>query len=680
MSAQPPTSRLRRALALGTATAFGLGGLFAAPAFAETAAEDAPTSGTAFEANSLEMLAEDGVEAVGRDGDGNVVILTSGDSAAADAFDAEHGNVVVKTLSTPFSSLATTDVVGGAGYVGLLDDNNGALCSVGFGAWDPEGNQAVVTAGHCADDGAIDETYLTVPSSDTAGGGDEPQIRAPFGLFGFSQFGGPGNTTGANGDPNSVDIAVIDVLPTLDVRPEVTDWSTVEQDDLSLSTTEISSVGAFDSSKPVAKSGRTSGYTTGTALAGMEQGWSVVSGRVVKGFALELASVEGDSGGAIFQGETAVGVLSGGGNLDDGTAVTWAADLQAGLALTGGYTIMLALDAPKLSTPSNGGEVERGAAITGTGPASTDIVITPEGGEEITVESDAQGRWSFPAPNTLGSFAFSVQAVDGFNVSESNSYELEVVRAPLAAPVILSPTDRERVENGLTAITGTGFPGATIEITKDVEATTTVQSDGTWSVPTDLSYGQYTITATQSLDGETSPEDSSLFFVVPSAPIISTPEDGAIYAADEAPEVASGIAIEDSRVTVAVNGVEVGSYDVGGDGSADEAPAEGADLVAAAASPDDNWEVRIADALVEGENVLTVTQTVGSLTSDAAVVAFEVLAAPAESPATPGDDDEDLAVTGGPDLLPIGIGAWLLVAAGIAATLIVRKRRLAVED
>ena len=46
-------------------------------------------------------------------------------------------------------------------------------------------------------------------------------------------------------------------------------------------------------------------------------------------------SQPGDSGGAVFQGDTAVGVISGGGPLDESTQFGWVADLDYSLEQSG---------------------------------------------------------------------------------------------------------------------------------------------------------------------------------------------------------------------------------------------------------------------------------------------------------------------------------------------------------
>src|SRR5699024_1039400 len=121
----------------------------------------------------------------------------------------------------------------------------GYVCSAGFSAWDPDGNPVLLTAGHCTGDGAYDTVGLSDPTADNAGTGDDYEDIGlspsyDLGVYGFSQFGGPGNTPGNPGDTDLTDIAVIEnINPELTLKPEVTDWSTPE--DLSASTVKVRS-------------------------------------------------------------------------------------------------------------------------------------------------------------------------------------------------------------------------------------------------------------------------------------------------------------------------------------------------------------------------------------------------------------------------------------------------------
>lgn len=647
------TPNKKRVLAGGTTAAIILALSGALIPTAATAEEDttAPTSGASFDANAQQLLTTDGVEAVGTNAEGQVVVYTTAtDDAApseADAFADVHSNVVVKVLDAPLESLATTDVVAGAGYLAFdpAAPNVGGLCSIGFTGWTPTGDPAIISAGHCTDDGAYTASALTLPTGDPAGGGDpENGTVAPVtGLaeLAFSQYGGPGNSTGADEDLTSTDISVWDVQNTaLTLLPEVTDWTTAASEDLSLSTTQIRAVGAPQFG-PVSKSGRTTGLSTGQVT---ETGvWATVSGRLVYGFLTSAVSAEGDSGGAVYQGNTAVGILSGGGETEDGP-VMFAADLQNALALTGGYTVALYLDAPVVTSTSPLGA---GGAVTGTAPANSTLKVSQDGGTEVDVPVDGAGNWSFPAPE-VGTYSYTAYATSGFNTSETTAFEVEVVPA---APVFTSPVNGERIVGEVTEIAGTGEIGATVSLTGDVTDEATVGEDGTWSVEVDLGIDAYSVTATQEIDGVTSAAATSAFAVIPTAPVVDAPLDGGAYAFASAPTAATGTGIDEAAISVTLNGADAGSTTVA----------------------DGGWSVPLTAQA--GEFSLVVTQTVNGQ-SNSTTVAYAVAEAPATGGGAGGADDApgSLANTGMSDPTPYVVTAAGLLLLG-AALLMVRRMR-----
>ncbi|NYD67774.1 hypothetical protein [Agromyces atrinae] len=654
------TSRSRRVAAAGvtSALALTLSGVFAPAAFATEGDTVAPTSGAEFDATAQALISTDGVEAVASDADGNVVLFVT---EAEDELDAQAqsfidgtSNVEIRVLDAPFAARAANDVVGGAGYLSVENpgDRGGFLCSIGFSAWSAAGDPAVVTAGHCNDDGATPYSGLTLPTSDTAGGGTGSVIvYEDLGELAFSQYGGTGNSTGAAGDPNSIDFAVIDVLnDDLNLKPEVTDWTTTS--DLSESTIPVTSVGTATAGAEIARSGRTTGFHTGTVDA--VGGWANVDGRYVYGFSAFAVSDEGDSGGAIIQGNTAVGVLSGGTTLTDGTNLIWGADLQAGLALAGGYTVALHIDAPALVSPVNGGNVETGAAITGTAPADSVVTIDPAEGDSFDVNADASGNFSFAAPDEVGTYAFSAFATKGFDVSDSASFSIDVVAAPLYAPVITNPANGAQVVTELTAVTGTGEAGATVTLEGDVEGTAVVAADGTWSIPADLGYGSYEIVATQTRDDIVSDPAASAFSVVPAAPAITDPANGTTFAHGFAPTKVSGTGIDGATVTVGI-----------GTGNSGE-------VLGDVVVENGTWSIAIPSALAAGDYIAFAEQTIDGQTSAGATSAFAV-AAPAPAPAGNGGGD-GLANTGvGPYLPYLGGSAILLLLLGGAFVITRRK-------
>lgn len=649
------TPSKRRVLAGGTTAAIVLALSGALIPTVATADEDAtaPTSGASFDANAKQLLTNEGVEAVATNAEGQVVVYTTAApetlEGEADAFVEQHSNVVVKVLDAPFDSLAETDVVGGAGYFAFdpADPGPGGLCSVGFSAWSPAGDPAFVSAGHCTDDGGYTASYLTLPSGDTAGGGnpnnDDVELTYALAELAFSQYGGPGNTPGASGDVTSTDVSTWDLVnPDLQTLPEVTNWTTSDTEDLSAATIPVRAVGAAVVNGAVTKSGRTTGFTNGQVLE--VGGWANVSGRQVYGFVTNVASAEGDSGGAVFQGNTAVGILSGG-TTQGGSPIMFAADLQNALSYTGGYTVALYLDAPVVTSTSPLGA---GGAVTGTGPANSTLKVSQDGGAEVDVPVDGAGNWSFPAPE-VGTYSYTAYAVSGFDSSETTTFEVEVVPA---APVFTSPANGDRIVGEVTEITGTGEIGATVTLTGDVTDDATVGEDGTWSVEVDLGIDAYSVTATQEIDGVTSASATTAFAVIPTAPIVDAPLEGGAYAFASAPTAATGTGIEDAAISVTLNGADAGSTTV----------ADGA------------WSVPLTAQA--GEFSLVVTQTVNGQ-SNSTTVAYEVAAAPATgggSDSGAGSAPGSLANTGMSDPTPYVVMASALLLLG-AALLMVRRMR-----
>ena len=93
------------------------------------------------------------------------------------------------------------------------------------------------------------------------------------------------------------------------------------------------------------------------------------------------------------------------------------------------------------------------------------------------------------------------------------------VAGSIAAPDITSPAVGSTTTDSTPAISGTGTPGATVTVKEGatVLCLAIVAANGTWSCsPTSpLTAGPHTVTATQSLNGQTSTADTTTFTVVP---------------------------------------------------------------------------------------------------------------------------------------------------------------------
>ena len=647
-------------LAVGTLTIAGMSGALGSAAYAADDPE-LPTSGSEYTALVQSLFTTDSaVQAVATDASGNVVVYTTAPAESGlKSLVGSKSNVVVKTLSAPLEAYDTDDVVGGAGYAAFdtpVPAGTVSSCSVGFSGFTPDGDPAVISAGHCTHDNANKYSALTLPTGDPAGGGgpDGPiTLTSELGLLGFSQYGGPGNSAGAEGDVDSVDISTIDITnESLNLLPEVTDWTTAESEDLSESTLPVRSVGEATVGGSVSKSGRTTGFSTGTVES--VKGWANVGGRQVYGFMSVLESMPGDSGGSMIQGDTAVGVVSGGGETTSGESLVWGADLEAGLALTGGYTVEVKVDAPALTSPADGGDVFAGGTISGTGPAGTTLVVNPSEGAKFEVAIGADGTWSFPAPGQAGAISYSALAKSGFSTSPATTFGVTVLPAPLAAPVFSSPADGKSVTTKVSAISGTGEPGATVTLTGAVEGTALVGSDGTWSVEAALGYGRYSVTATQVRDDASQSEPATTSFaVVPVAPVIGDPKTGLGYDQGSGPTSVSGTGVKGAVVSLTVNGSAAGTATV----------------------KNGVWSIALVGQLAPGTVTLVATQSIDGVTSAGTTSTITITAVnngggnggggtgggsvPAGNPGS-----GSLANTGAPVTTLLGGGVALLLAAG----------------
>lgn len=717
----------RRPLALGAAATIGFGSLFfAAPALAE----EAPKSDSSTEipeATSLPAEADaadysaintadafetaTGGDAVAVDGSSASGLILIADKATKDeekvqdyaeavaAGEVEGVDKIV--FGSPAIAYADTDLVGGAGY--LLDVPQGtSACSIGFPAWGPDNEPALVSAGHCTGDGAATNLEQSKPSVEPANGGQgfESNGTGPLGAFGFYRFGGPGNTNGEDGDPTSSDISIIDVTnDNLDLVAGVTDWTTADSDDLSASVQEITGV-ANPAEGAVSKSGRTTGFTSGDTTVTFQNangededvvildGWIQIDGRWVHGFLSDAGGAPGDSGGAVIQGDKAVGLVSGG--PEDGSFL-WSTRLADALELVeGDYEVAVHVDTPTLESPADGDTVAPGSDIVIGVPSNADqigVSTAPNSGEAIPVEGD---QVVLTAPEEEGSVTYSINATSGKSSSGILEFTLNVEAPALAAPAITSPEDGATVEPPVDEITGTGVDGATVTLTGDVEGEATVEN-GEWTIPADLTEErEYTVSATQTADGETSSATTSTFTVeapeedqTPIAPTITSIGNGDVFGSDDAPSGVSGMGIEGAQVDVTLEGVE---YDAAAANSADTAAAF------AVGQNDAEWTVDFGEQLAPGEYTVTATQTTDGGTSAPTTVSFEVTGAdePGTGGADGGDngtggddeagtDDGDLANTGAGSMLPFAIGAVLLLAAGGGAILIAQRRQAGTE-
>lgn len=592
-----------------------------------------------------DVAAATSVVGAGRNGE-TVILVNENDEEIVDFLETAYPNATVES-NGGFSSLAAIDgdVVGGAGIYSLTDPPHVAVCSLGFPAWSPEGAPAALTAGHCTNDGSLEAVGLSDPRGDEAAD-DDFDIADDLGVYGFSQYGGPDNTPGEEG----TDIAVIDVTNNdLDLAPEVTDWTTPEN--LSSSTTPITGVASVDQNGPkIERSGRTTGHsdTSASNVTVVDGIAKIDNERPVRGFLVkDLWAGEGDSGGPVYQGGNAIGLVSGGNDL---TGDVWATDLQDALSYTNGYVVQVFVAAPEMASPADGGTVAAGSAIRGNAPAGTTLVVTPVEGDAFEVEVDNSGEWSFTvSEDDLGEYGFSLKAIAANELDESESVDYEVT-VTIPAPAFTSLEDGDVVNEPISVVTGTGLDDATVTLEVDGEVVGSADVvDGEWSTDVDLGYGQHELVASQELGDEVSADATASVTVAPAAPTITSPEDGSSFDVGDVPAAVEGTGLEGATVALAVDGEEVGTDEV----------------------VDGEWSIDLPSDLDAGDYELTAVQTIAGASSVEAAVTIAVNEV-VEVPDDGADDNDDVAVPPLPEtgindgITPALIAAALLIAAGTA--------------
>lgn len=609
------------------------------------------------------------------------------------------------------------DVPGGVGYAA----DSGWICSTGFSTFTPAGLPAVLTAGHCGEDGASKTADLLF----------QGERAGLLGNFEFSQFGGPGNTPVLrpnNGiDPGNVgtDLSVIGSLRAdLDPLPAATTWG-----DPTAPGPDVKIIGAAAPviGMDVCRSGWRTGWSCGTIS---EVGIYLIEGtnyakdkrdlRAIRGFlSLDVQSTGGDSGGPWISGNFAVGIHSAG---ESGGAENFAlaATLQDALEVLPGYQLEVFLNKPVLTSPALGESVQAGHAISGRVPAEpasaagTAVRITLPGHETFDVPVDEAGYWSFNAPWLAGPLTFQAETLNGSSRSRAASLTADVAPAPLASPTIAAPSGQPLTE--LTTLSGTGAPGATVTVSGDVAGSGTVGLDGRWtaSVAGTAAFGNVTANAVLSSPGTAnSPAATATVQVTPPRPVIGSINDGQHFRQDNLPQTISGSGIEGAEVTVSIDGKPLSSPTSGGlAGSRSAAPA----LVPLELVAGGTWQVPFPDGLAPGTHMVSVIQALDGLSSAPATVSFvldparqparadlapPVPQAPADGPpavvllpppSAPADlanasgnrggqaANGDLANTGVSALAPAaGAAAAAIVVGGVLMVLVRRRRRRAPE-
>ncbi|TNM57826.1 S1 family peptidase [Brevibacterium sediminis] len=545
---------VQSSLALTAATALGLGGAFAAsPAVADNGPQKLNVQSDAAVQKTLDKAS--GVNAYGAK-NGKLTIGVEKADKTTKKLEQDFSNVKVVEGVKELKAYAGNDLVGGAGYLVKAGEGGGA-CSTGFSGWDADGKPIVLTAGHCAKiineqsgefegDTTVDETEQPSTAPAVGGEGFKQTGLGVIGSWGYNKFGGELVPPGSDAQPNDddIDFAVINVdASKYNVKTGVTDWSTAGDDDLAAKlATDITKVGAH-SEGTVQKAGRTTGLTENETWTAYNEQFDFVnvSGRFVHGFGVKAPSgkpfsAPGDSGGGVFQGDTAVGVISGGGPAEDENGqeidFSWVADLDYSLEKSGQS---ISFTDPNEEPPGDD-EAEADASAAADGE-DADASAAAEGDDanasdnadadakEADASSAAEGDDAEASADADGAEADASAAADGDNADASSSADGKDDKADSDAdgdekPEAPKVGDQTVVEGG--KITGKAAPNADVKLTwkpagdaqagsaqaqaAPAEGSVTVKTDadGNFSTEAPAEAGEYAYSATVTANGQTS--------------------------------------------------------------------------------------------------------------------------------------------------------------------------------
>ncbi|MEE6658308.1 Ig-like domain-containing protein [Pediococcus acidilactici] len=245
----------------------------------------------------------------------------------------------------------------------------------------------------------------------------------------------------------------------------------------------------------------------------------------------------------------------------------------------------------EVTAPEFNDVTEGDSVITGKGIPGAEVTVSFADGTVVgTATVDADGNWSVSTAHIslkAGDELTATQTINGITSKEGNT--------TVKAKVVVNAPDINKVTAGDRTISGTGKPGATVNVTLDdgtVIGTATVDADGNWTVNVpgaiNLKEGNV-VTATQTFDGVTSEKSNR---PVDPKPVVEAPHINKITEGDP---VITGTGIPGAEVTVTL--------------------ADGTVIGTATVDKDGNWSVNVGDVELQSGKVVNAVRTVNGVTS-----------------------------------------------------------------
>lgn len=147
---------------------------------------------------------------------------------------------------------------------------------------------------------------------------------------------------------------------------------------------------------------------------------------------------------------------------------------------------------PEVSAPDR--QPEGGVALSGVAEPGSTVELWVGDFKLGAVPTDSDGNWSFEGNLDPGDYEIVARTVDGDGqvVNESEAISVTVAEAGMAPPTLGEP---QVGDDGTVTLSGTGEPGATIEILEDgrMVGTAVVEEDGSWTFSHAAKVGEHTL-------------------------------------------------------------------------------------------------------------------------------------------------------------------------------------------
>ncbi|WIB78044.1 Ig-like domain-containing protein [Curtobacterium sp. MCPF17_002] len=226
-----------------------------------------------------------------------------------------------------------------------------------------------------------------------------------------------------------------------------------------------------------------------------------------------------------------------------------------------------------ITSPENGATVDKNdLTFTGTGQTGAKIDIRGSV-NAIATGSVVNGQWSAKVNYPLTNNVYNLSAVQTTKGGLTTKQAITVtVTDQSVAPLTATAAFNASNANLPAAITGTGQDGATVTVkNKGVTVGTATVAGGKYTVsidPKHATFGINTFTITQTVNGkESAPLNRTLDYGNPTAPVITTPANGATVAAGKVTFTGTGdsgskIDIRGTSSTVGTSTIANGAWSV----------------------------------------------------------------------------------------------------------------------